>query len=49
MGLALSSLERRRVDLPISGAPEAILERLRDALPPDVLPEDARPAARAPS
>jgi predicted dehydrogenase len=33
MGLALSSLERRRVDLPIAGAPEAILERLRDALP----------------
>jgi predicted dehydrogenase len=33
MGLALSSLERRRVDLPIRGNPEAILERLRDALP----------------
>lgn len=44
MGLALSSLERRRVDLPIAGTPEAILERLRDALP-----EEARPAARAPS
>ena len=26
MGLALSSLERRRVDLPIAGTPEAILE-----------------------
>ncbi|HEV2054099.1 MAG TPA: Gfo/Idh/MocA family oxidoreductase [Methylomirabilota bacterium] len=49
MGLALSSLERRRVDLPIPGTPEAILERLRDALPPDVLPEDVRPAARTPS
>ena len=34
MGLALSSLERRRVDLPIRGTPAAILERLRDALPP---------------
>jgi len=44
MGLALSSLERRRVDLPIHGTPEAILERLRDALP-----EDVRPAARTPS
>src|SRR5438445_391747 len=33
MALALSSLERRRVDLPIRGNPEAILERLRDALP----------------
>lgn len=44
MGLALSSLERRRVDLPIAGTPEAILERLRDALP-----EDERPAARASS
>ena len=31
MGLALSSLERRRVDLPIPGTAEAILERLRDA------------------
>ena len=49
MGLALSSLERRRVDLPIPGTPETILERLRDALPPDVLPEDVRPAARTPS
>ena len=49
MGLALSSLERRRVDLPIPGTPEAILERLRDALPPDVLPEDVRSAARTPS
>jgi len=48
MGLALSSLERRRVDLPIAGAPEAILERLRDALPPDAL-TDARPVATAPS
>jgi predicted dehydrogenase len=36
MGLALSSLEHRRVDLPIAGAPEAILERLRDALPADI-------------
>jgi predicted dehydrogenase len=44
MGLALSSLERRRVDLPIAGAPEAILERLRDALP-----DDATPLATAPS
>ena len=48
MGLALSSLERRRVDLPIAGAPEAILERLREALPPDSLPI-ARPVATAPS
>jgi predicted dehydrogenase len=42
MGLALSSLERRRVDLPIAGEPEAILERLRDALPPD-FPKAAPP------
>ena len=48
MGLALSSLERRRVDLPIHGHPEAILERLRDALPPDALPI-AWPVAAAPS
>ena len=47
MGLALSSLERRRVDLPIAGAPEAILERLRDALP-EGLPV-ARPVPTAPS
>jgi predicted dehydrogenase len=32
MSMALSSLERRRVELPISGTPERILERLRDAL-----------------
>lgn len=32
MGMGMSSLERRRVDLPISGTPELILERLRDAL-----------------
>lgn len=44
IGLALSSLERRRVDLPIAGTPEAILERLRDTLPNEV-----QPAARAPS
>jgi predicted dehydrogenase len=43
MGLVLSSLERRRVDLPIAGAPAAILERLRDALPVDA------PAATAPA
>jgi predicted dehydrogenase len=49
MGLALSSLERRRVDLPIAGTPEAILERLRDALPPDVLPEVVPPDARTAS
>jgi predicted dehydrogenase len=48
MGLALSSLERRRVDLPIAGAPEAILERLRDALPPDAR-TDARSATTTPS
>jgi predicted dehydrogenase len=39
MGLALSSLERRRVDLPIHGTPESILERLRDALPDTAAPE----------
>jgi predicted dehydrogenase len=44
MGLALSSLERRRVELPIAGTPEAILERLRDALP-----GGARAVATAPS
>lgn len=33
LGMALSSLERRRVDLPIAPAPAGILERLRDALP----------------
>ncbi len=33
MGIAISSLERRRVDLPIPGAPEELLERLRDLLP----------------
>ena len=32
MGIGMSSLERRRVELPISGSPEGILERLRDAL-----------------
>ena len=32
IGMAMSSLERRRVELPISGTPERILERLRDAL-----------------
>ena len=48
MGLALSSLERRRVDLPIVGAPEAILERLRDALPPEAR-TDARSATTTPS
>ena len=32
-GMAMSSLERRRVELPISGTPEGVLERLRDALP----------------
>jgi predicted dehydrogenase len=32
MGMALSSLERRRVDLPIEPVPAAILERLRDEL-----------------
>ena len=48
MGLALSSLERRRVDLPIHGIPESILEQLRDALPPDSLPI-APPVATAPS
>ena len=48
MGLALSSLERRRVPLPIAGDPEAILERLRDALPPDTL-TDTQAVATAPS
>lgn len=33
MGMALSALERRRVDLPIAPVPEAILERLRAVLP----------------
>jgi len=32
MGMGMSSLERGRVELPISGSPEGILERLRDAL-----------------
>jgi len=31
--MALSSLERRRVDLPIAPVPDAVLERLRDVLP----------------
>ena len=33
LGMALSSLERRRVDLPIAPVPDAVLERLRDVLP----------------
>jgi predicted dehydrogenase len=33
MGIGMSSLERRPVNLPISAAPEGILERLRDVLP----------------
>jgi predicted dehydrogenase len=33
MGMALSALERRRVEMPIETPPEAILERLRAALP----------------
>jgi predicted dehydrogenase len=32
IGMAMSSLERRRVELPISGTPERVLARLRDAL-----------------
>jgi predicted dehydrogenase len=44
LGLALSSLEHRRVDLPIAGAPEAILERLRDALSADAPPLATAPA-----
>ncbi len=33
LGMALSSLERRRVDLPIAPVPDAVLERLRNLLP----------------
>ena len=33
MGMALSALERRRVDVPIEPVPDAILERLRAVLP----------------
>ena len=33
MGMALSALEHRRVDLPIEPVPDAILERLRAVLP----------------
>jgi hypothetical protein len=32
IGMAMSSLERRRVERPISGTPERVLECLRDAL-----------------
>jgi predicted dehydrogenase len=42
MGMALSAVEHRRVDLPMAPVPEAILERLRAALPDG-------PAARSPS
>jgi predicted dehydrogenase len=33
MGMALSALEHRRVDVPIAPVPDAILERLRAVLP----------------
>jgi hypothetical protein len=42
MGMALSAVEHRRVDLPIEPVPEAILERLRAILPDG-------PAAPSPS